>query len=176
MSSSPPLYSVDASALIEMKDVYPYDVLLFRPMWDSLGSLADAGRLVVAEPVSRECQDPVFRLWFNAHGEIILAFSPELNDYVNALHCALEKAGLPMVNPTSPKSQNDPFVVASALLLERRVLTDLRTGSERTCHVISYEKNRGPTARYKSIKDVCDYYSIRCLNWPEMLRLESSSS
>jgi len=173
MLHSLPLYSVDASALIEMKDIYPIHV--FRSMWDFVGSTADSGRLVVAEPVGEECKDAVFKPWFASHPKIILRFSEELNNYVNALQTEIQKAALPLVNPSSQKSQNDPFVVAAALMIEARNLADLTTGSRRTCHVITYEKNRGPQAQYKSIRDVCDHYSIRCLNWPEMLQIESWS-
>jgi hypothetical protein len=173
MPANSPIYSVDASALIEMKDVYPIGV--FPSVWAFVASLGDAGRLLVAEPVRRECQDPVFTPWFAQHPQMVLQFSVELNQYTNALQAQLKAAGLPLVNPQSPKSQNDPFVVAAALLVEKRNLADLRTGSQSACHVITYEKNRGANATFKSIRDVCDYYHIKCLQWPEMLQLESWS-
>ena len=46
MAGEPPVYSVDASALIEMKDTYPRKT--FGSMWEFIGKLGDQQRLLVA--------------------------------------------------------------------------------------------------------------------------------
>jgi len=171
--SALPVYSVDASALIEMKEVYPGAV--FQSMWEFIGKLGDQGRLVVAEQAKSECHDAVFAPWFAAHSEMVYSFSTELGEYVKALHAEIIPAGLPLIDAASTKNQGDPFVVALSLLLEGRDLTNLQTGASSTCRVVTYERNRNPGARLAKIRDVCDYYGIDCLKWPDVFQLESWS-
>jgi len=173
MDGIEPIYSVDASALIEMKDTYPYR--RFRPMWDFLGGLGDGGRMLVTQPVRDECYDAIFKEWFNTHPGMVVPFSQELNAYVLALQDELDRNGLPLVDPGSTKNQGDPFVIALALMVEGRDVNELRTRSARTCHVVSYERRRKPGARLAKVTDVCDHYGLQCLRWLGVLEVEDWS-
>jgi hypothetical protein len=80
-----------------------------------------------------------------------------------------------LVNTGSTKNQGDPFVVALALMIEGRNVGDLSTGSTRTCHVLSYEVRRRPSAPLAKIADVCDHYGLQCLRWLDLLAMEDWS-
>jgi hypothetical protein len=171
MSADAPVYSVDASALIEMKNVYRFGIVGFRPMWHFIGHLGDEGRVRVVEQARNECHDRVLDDWFALHPAMVMPMSEELNEYVIALNAELEAASLPMVDPESTENRADPFVVALALMIEERPRTNLRGQGQRCCHVISYE---GDTMRrgLARIGRVCREYRLGCLRWPDMLQRE----
>ncbi len=158
-----PRYSLDASALIELKDIYPRDITLFQPMWNLLGDLSAEGRVLVAEPARDECKDKVLKELFAAHAEMIIHVVGELNDYVNALSVDLEVKSMRLVDPSSTENRADPFVIALALMAEGRDIKALGAGSATAkCAVIAYEKRR-PTARLSRIPDVCGRYNLECI-------------
>ncbi len=41
------IYCIDTSSLIEMKDKYPQDVILFKVLWNNMDNLCKEHRLIV---------------------------------------------------------------------------------------------------------------------------------
>ena len=171
---SPPLYSVDASAMIQLKDDYPPDV--FVSLWDFLGGMADAGRLLACQEIRDECHDQELVEFFRDHPRAVADFG-ELQDHLLALQAEASALGLEMVNPDSPRHQADPFVVALALALDGRdaVRLMVKVSPAATCHVVTYERARGAQARLKAIPDVCAHYRLVVRRWPEVLRAQGYS-
>lgn len=166
-----PLYSLDTSALIELKDKYPPEI--FESMWDYITNLGHQGRLIVADPVKGECKDEVLTKWFGKCNKIIIPVYGDLNIYMNITISQLQNEGISLFDPNSTKNRVDPFVIAAALMIEKRDISNLRKTTSLTCKVISYEKRANPGARLSKIPDVCDYYNIEHLSWIEMLKNES---
>jgi hypothetical protein len=174
MLGSPPLYSVDASALIEMEHVYRY--AQFRPMWDFVGGLGQQRRLFVAPSVKDECAgSDTFSAWFGEHPSLIWAYSSALGKYLSALMVELTRDHMPLVDPNSTRHQADPQVIALALMLEERDLADLHGGSQRACHVVSYERQRRGATGLAKMRDVCLHYGLGYLEWPAVLEIEGWS-
>ncbi|MHB9134577.1 MAG: DUF4411 family protein [Armatimonadota bacterium] len=168
----PDYYSVDASALIELDKTYP--VTVFRGMWDFLGELANDGRLRVCEQAKAECKDEALIKWFAQHATATVEFNLMMAAYMNTLIPELEQHHLSLTDPQSVKNITDPFVIALALELEERDLAHLPTAiaDGPRCHVIAYERRRGKGSKLAGIPNVCDFYGLPCIKWPELLFTE----
>jgi len=171
MPGSSTVYSVDASALIQMKEDYWFEVVGFRSLWEFIGSLGDHGRVQVVQAAHDECHDPVLKEWFNRHPGLVHPFTTPLNAYINALNAELKAANLPLVDPASTTNIADPDVVALALMLEERPLGNLTGNESRKSAVVCYEAARREKGLAK-IPLVCRHYRLDCIKWPEMLRRE----
>ncbi len=171
MSGSTTIYSVDASALIEMKEVYRFGVVGFRSLWEFLGGLGEDGRVRVVQAAHDECHDSVLKNWFRQYPGLVVPWSAELNAYVTAMNAELSVAGLCLVNADATTNIADPDVVALALMIEERPLGNLRGPRSAQCHVVCYEARRREKGLAK-IPLVCDHYGLDCVNWPEMLERE----
>ncbi len=168
-----PLYSVDASALIEMEQVYRYSQL--RPVWDFVGTIGQQGRLCVVQSARDECAGDVFTSWFGQYPSIVAPFSEQLGRYLAALMRELERDHMRLVDPGSPRHQADPQVIALALMLEGRDLANLHDGSQRHCSVVCYERQRRGHTGLARMRDVCNHYNLGYLNWPAFLDAEGFS-
>jgi len=171
MPGSPVIYSVDASALIQMKEDYPPTVLGFRSMWGFVGALGDHGRVQVVEAAHGQCKDQVLQDWFREHPGIVQPFSTELNAYINALNRELTAVDLRLVDPNSTKNTGDPDVIALALMLEGRPLENLNGDRKGESIVVCYEAARREKGLAK-IPLVCRHYGLDCTKWPAMLERE----
>ena len=163
-----PCYSVDASAMIWLKDEYPEDV--FASLWKFLGNLADEPRLFICEQAADECLDEPLRGFFRAHPQMIVKFA-DMKDYFPVFQKECFEHGMQLADPNSTKHEADPFVVALALVLEQRDPADLckRTSAEAICSVVSYEARSGHRVK---IPHVCDFYDLPCVHWTELWRRE----
>jgi len=165
-----PVYSIDSSALIYIKDELPQDV--FPSVWHALDVLADNERIFVCQQVKDECHDIPLINWFNSHPNVIRSFDHVMNLYFNQFQIETSRIGLSLTNPSSLKHSADPFVVTLALLLEERDLGDLNIKPVPTpvCHVITHEK-RGQV----NIPIVCNHYSLRAFGIIDLFRTERIS-
>jgi len=171
MPGRAPIYSVDASALIQLKEDYPFTVVGFRSMWEFIGGLGDQSRVQVVQAAHEECKDQVLKDWFKEHPGIVRPFSTELNAYINALNRELKAVHLPLVDPDSTTNLADPDVIALALMIEGRPLEDLSGDRNGESVVICYEAARREKGLAK-IPLVCRHYGLDCVKWPAMLERE----
>ncbi len=172
MPNNAPIYSLDASAVIWMKEQYRFEVAYFQTLWERIGDLGEQGRVRIAEEAKNECHDQVLQDWFDRYPSMVEPFSPEFNTYVNALNAELANVGLPLVDPQSTDSLADPFVVALALKLEQRPIGNLGDPGTHQCHVVSYEAPRRRTGGFARIPLVCQHYGLSCLHWTDLFQLE----
>ena len=119
-----PLYNVDASALIDANECYPGQV--FPSMWHFVGDLVTQSRLLICEEVNGECDyPPELRKFIEDHPGMVVSFE-HMQHYFRRFQFEAHKHGLQLVDPSSTKDKADPYVVALALMLERREPQDLR--------------------------------------------------
>jgi len=159
-------YSVDASVMIRLKDMLPYD--LFKPAWDEIGRLVSTNRWKIFESVADEIQGETVEKWLADNSSAVVKFNPKINEYINKLMADLQKNNMMLINPMSLKSKADPFVIMLALYLEKRNLNNLKikVGNE-TCCVLTNEE---PKRNKINIPYVCEYYDIPCMNLPNFMR------
>lgn len=159
-------YSVDASAMVKLKDMLPED--LFRQAWDEVERLVAAGKWLIFDQVAREIHGEWMRNWFARNPDAVVGFDDNFNSYLNQFMTETDALGLHMVNPDSLKDAGDPFVVALALMLEHRDLSNLsRKTCDTVCCVVSNEARRPNKV---NIPRVCDHYGIACANLFDFMR------
>lgn len=170
MPDKPDYYSVDASALIEAKDIYPMEI--FESFWSFLSSLCLEGRLCIADKVKSECKDEVLVSWIKIHKCSVVPFDSEFEPYFRAIMVEMPVKGLNLVEPGSTKNEGDPHVIATALMKEQRGLDNLSVHQGYTCYVLTYENLIAANSKLIKIPNVCRAYNLTYIKWPEMLRIE----
>ena len=159
-------YSVDASAMIKLKDMLPFD--LFGTAWDEISRLVSDGRWKIFDNVIDEIHGETLKKWFTENESAIVEFSPIINDYTNNFMAELDNNKLTLINPMSLKNNADPFVIMLALNLEERDLNNLRRKtSNKICCVLTEER---PRKNAINIPAVCDYYGIPYMNLFDFMR------
>jgi len=166
-----PLYSVDASVLIDIKDRYPREV--FVSLWSFLEALACDGRFLVQEEADGECHDQVLRDLLDGCPDMVVGFGV-IQDHFKALQADLQQAGLRMVDPGSTRDKADPFVVGLALALDGRAPASIqrRLNPDAKCIVVTHEKRAGAGAQKLKIPDVCKRYGLDWIDFVELLIAE----
>ena len=166
-----PVYSVDASALIHFKRGHTQRT--FPGMWELVAALADEKRLLIAEEVRDECRDDVLKDFIGAHPEMVVTAEHTL-DYLARLQGEAPQHGIELIDPVSRQSEGDPYVLAVALMVEERDLTDLRASprDEPKCVVLTQEKAKGFGFRLANIPNVCDFYGLDYTEWEPFLHAE----
>ena len=159
-------YSVDASVMIKLKDMLPFD--LFGTAWDEISRLVSDGRWKIFENVIDEIHGDTLKKWFRDNEASIVKFNPAMNDYTNKLMAELDNNKLTLIDPMSLKNNADPFVVMLALYLEERDLVNLKgKTSDTKCCVLTEER---PRPKRINIPAVCDFYDISYMNLFDFMR------
>jgi hypothetical protein len=159
-------YSVDASIMISLKHMGPYDI--FKPVWDEIARLVSDDRWKIFENVADEIYDEIVQKWLADNSATIIKFNPEINDYINKLMADLQANSIKLIDPLNLKNQADPFVIMLGLYLEKRDLNDLKkkTG-DKTCCILTGEE---PRENKVNIPYVCRYYDIQYMNLHKFMR------
>lgn len=146
------IYCIDSSAWLDgwVRD-YPQDV--FPTLWDKLAERVSDGVLKCSEEVYVELKkkDDGIYDWLKARKEVVVPIDQPIQEIVSEL---LERYPR-LVDTHRNRSQADPFVIATAEILQGVVVTG--------------EKPRG-NLEVPKIPDVCDARNIRCISFLEMLR------
>jgi hypothetical protein len=159
-------YSVDASIMIRLKDMGPYDI--FKPAWDEISRLVSTGQWNIFENVADDIHGETAAKWLADNSSAIVKLNPEINEYINELMADLQKNNMMIIDPSSLKNNTDPFVIMLALYLEKRDLKNLREKvSNETCCVLTNEE---PRTNKINIPYVCEYYDIPYMNFPKFMR------
>lgn len=72
-------YSVDASVMIKLKDMLPFD--LFKPAWDEIRRLVSTDQWKIFENVADEMHGETVKKWLAENDTAIVKFNPEINEY-----------------------------------------------------------------------------------------------
>lgn len=158
-------YSVDASVMIKLKDMLPFD--LFKPAWDEIGRLVSTDQWKIFENVADEIHGETVKKWLADNSSAIVKFNPEINEYTNKLMEDLQKNNMMIIDPISLKNSADPFVIMLALYLEERDLNNLRKKGNITCCILTNEE---PRRNKINIPTVCEYYYIPYMNLFGLMR------
>ena len=159
-------YSVDASVMIRLKDMLPYDI--FESAWNEITRLVQEDRWKIFESVIPEIHGEIIEKWLDKNQSAIVKFNPEANEYMNKLMDDLQRNNMMLVDPMSLKNNADPFVIMLALYLEKRDLKNLKNKlSENNCCVLTNEE---PKKNKINIPYVCKYYDLNCMNLPGFMR------
>lgn len=146
------IYCIDSSAWLDgwVRD-YPQDV--FPTLWDKLAERVSDGVLKCSEEVYVELKkkDDGIYDWLKARKEVVVPIDEPIQGIVSEL---LERYPR-LVDTHRNRSQADPFVIATAEILQGVVVTG--------------EKPRG-NLEVPKIPDVCEARNIRCISFLEMLR------
>jgi len=97
-----------------------------------------------------------------------------MQDHFSRLQVEAYNHDIQLVDPSLKSDRTDPYVVALALMLERRDLQDLRNrmDPDAECVVVTEEGRKGRGAKYVKIPNVCDFYELACIPWLEMVKRE----
>jgi hypothetical protein len=146
------IYCIDTSAWLDgwARD-YPPDV--FPSLWDKLAERVADGVLKCSEEVYVELKkkDDGLHDWIKSRKEVLVPIDEKIQGIVSELLEAYPR----LVDTHRNRSQADPFVIATAELLQAVVVTG--------------ELPRG-NLDVPKIPDVCEARKIRCINFLEMLR------
>ena len=149
-----PVYSLDASSLIEAYHSYPMEI--FPSLWHELERLIKIDRLKMPEPVfDEEVKDEEIKEWCE---------NKQLKSYIRVTIDQIDQnkvqALIPkLVNPKTGASGGDPWVVALAQDLPNSV-------------VVTQEKPSGNKGRPK-IPNVCKDLEIECTNLIGLMEKEN---
>ena len=147
-------YCIDTSALIDgWVRWYPIDV--FPSLWDKIGAMVDAGKLIAPNEVLEELKQKegdTLTEWVSAHKQMFRIEDIDLQE--NAVDIINRFPRL--VDPNSNVTEADPFVIALARLTNAVVITG--------------EKATGQLESNPHIPDVCRHYNVKCINILEFIR------
>ena len=158
-------YSVDASVMIKLKDMLPYD--LFTPAWDEITRLVSTDRWKIFENVVDEIHGETVKRWLVDNSNAIVKFNPDINEYINKMMADLQNSNMMIIDPVSLKNNADPFVIMLALYLERRDLNSIKKKGSKTCCILTNEE---PKENKINIPSVCQYYDIPYMNLFDLMR------
>jgi len=152
-----PDYVIDTNALVDLwRRSYPRDV--FSTLWGSLEQMVDSGFVIAPWEVYRELDkvDDELLDWAKGHKPMFIQFDEDLQSTLTSVLSDFQE----LVNLDAMGPDADPYIVALA--------------RDNACTVITQENKAGPGGKAK-IPNVCDHYSVNCLNLIEFFREQSWS-
>lgn len=139
------VYCIDTSALMDLTERYPRNV--FQTLWKNIEVLVSQERLIAPREVLKEIiWNTQLLEWAKKHKKMFRDLDAEQLQYVKEI----EATHPSLVDPTKPTADADPFIIALAKTENATVITS--------------EKSASPTSSRVKIPDVCQAYSIKCLN------------
>ncbi len=153
------IYSIDASALIDLDRWYSYEV--FEPLWDDLLiCLVDEGRLIASVEVKHEIarKDDFLSNWIigNCRGMFVESDSGVIYEMTRIV----EKYPS-IVNPNNPsRNHADPFVIALAVEAPRLFAL---TCDKPQCAVVTHDGH---------IQTMCRKFGVKGLKLIDVFRTE----
>lgn len=124
------VFVIDACALIDAAKEYNMSKKTFSPIWESFEQLIDNGQLISSIEVFDELKDDDLIEWSKKHKEIFVPASKEIQDQVKVV---LKKYPTFIKMKSSANSNGDPFLVATAIVNNGCIVTNERSGDEKTC-------------------------------------------
>lgn len=161
------IYVVDTSSLVNVQRTYPLTV--FPGVWEQMGQLARAGRLISAREVLNELErggdDEICR-WARDHRFMFQDPDGQQIDVAREVVNHPQFQGLFDIDSETPDA--DPFVIALATVQQRRASMFPRK------YIVVADESRAQPGRKPRIPDVCNdqRYQLECVNILEMFRRE----
>jgi len=157
-------YIIDTSSLIEMKDKYPQDIILFGNLWNNIENLCKQGRLIAPIEVLKEIErgDDELKEWArNIVRNIFVEPDKEQTDTLKEI-----QAKYPFLSRYDKPGPNaDPWIIALAIVRNEEEKEQLFPDE----YIVVTEESRTKEDR---IPSVCKYYGIKCINLIGLFRKE----
>lgn len=145
-------HCVDTSAWMDgWVRYYPPDV--FPTLWDNLDGFVTAGEIISSEEVYVETSKKADELheWIKNRKQMLVPLTPDIQQVATDLLAQYPR----LVDTLKGRSQADPFVIATAIVMGAVVVTgEIRMGN--------LNKPRIP--------DVCEARGVRWINFLQMMR------
>ena len=123
------VYVIDACALIDAAKEYNMSKKTFSPIWEAFDELINAGQLITSVEIRDELKDDDLISWTKKHKDFFVPLSKEIQEQVSAV---LKKYPTLIKMKSTSNSNGDPFLVATAIVNNGCIVTNERTGDEKT--------------------------------------------
>lgn len=156
-------YVIDTSSLIEMKDKYPRDVSLFKPIWENVEKLCRNGRLIAPIEVLKEIEqgDDELKRWSKNRRKIFI--KPDESQFAKISEILNTFSFLAKSEKLGPNA--DPWVIALAVEKNEEGQKVLFPNK----YIVVTEESK---TKPNKIPAVCKNYNIECVNLIELFRRE----
>lgn len=152
-----PIYIIDASSLIEMKDKYPENT--FPSVWKKMDELYKERRLIAPAEVKDELLDDELKKWIKNKKKMFIKPDEEQIKMVKEI---LSKFRF-LAKPEKPEGPNaDPWLIALAVVLKNKSLFPEE-------YIIVTEESK---FRPNKIPAVAKHYNIESINLKELFQRE----
>ena len=123
------VYVIDACALIDAAKEYNMSKKTFSPIWEAFDELINAGQLITSVEIRDELKDDDLISWTKKHKDFFVPLSKEIQEQVSAV---LKKYPTLIKMKSTSNSNGAPFLVATAIVNNGCIVTNERTGDEKT--------------------------------------------
>lgn len=123
------VYVIDACALIDAAKEYNMSKKTFSPIWNAFDELIEKGELITSSEILDELKDDDLISWSKHHKDFFIALSKEIQEQVSVV---LNKYPTLIKMKSTSNSNGDPFLVATALVKNGCIVTNERSGDEKT--------------------------------------------
>ena len=123
------IYVIDACALIDAAKEYNMSKKTFSPIWEAFDELIRNGQLITSIEIQDELKDDDLIIWLKEHKEFFVPLTKEIQEQVFDV---LKKYPTLIKMKSSSNSNGDPFLVATAIVNNGCIVTNERSGDEKT--------------------------------------------
>ena len=123
------VYVIDACALIDAAKEYNMSKKTFAPIWAAFDELINKGELITSAEIMDELKDDDLIEWAKHRKEFFLPLSKEIQEQATII---LKKYPTMIKMKSSSNSNGDPFLVATAIVNNGCIITNERSGDEKT--------------------------------------------
>jgi len=157
------IYIIDTSSLIEMKDKYPKDVSIFKPVWNNIEKLFREGRLIMPVEVLKEIEqgDDELKRWAKSKRKIFV----KPNKFQFAKMSEILRSFPFLAKPEKHGPNADPWIIALAVAKNDEKQKELFPNR----YIVVTEESK---IRQDRIPAVCRNYNIECINLIELFMRE----
>lgn len=141
------IYVIDACALIDAAQHYNMSKKSFAHIWETLDVLCESRKLISCTEIMDEIKDEDLKEWVKKHKDCFSPLTKELQQ--KTMEILAQFPHLIKIRSTS-NSNADPFLIATALLVDGSVVTNEKMGDEKN---LDYR-----------IPNVCQALGIPCIN------------
>ena len=146
-------YCIDTSSLMDLWCRW-FKPTIVPSLWEHMSGLVDAGQLISTEEVFHEIErkeDALFD-WVKERKSMLVSLTDEVQSEVDKIMAEFPK----LVDERTGKSFADPFVIATAIVMEATVVTGEDQGT----------RNR------PKIPVVCDHFNVPWIRTIELIEKE----
>lgn len=123
------VYVMDACALIDAAKEYNMSKKTFSPIWEAFDELIAKGELITSSEILDELKDDDLIVWAKKHKEFFVPLSKEIQEQVSVV---LKRYPTLIKMKSTSNSNGDPFLVATAIIANGCIVTNERSGDEKT--------------------------------------------